>query len=179
MREVRIPQDRVAVLIGAKGVTKRKIQKITGIRFSVDSDGLVLIDDETKSPDPLMVLKTADVIRAVGRGFSPERALRLIEDDEFLEIFDLKDYCNDKQMKRVRGRLIGVDGKTRRIIEDLTGVYMNVHGNTISLIGNSVSLPIARHAVEMILNGSEHSSVYSYLESQRPRLRIMEMGFDI
>ncbi|NLL94711.1 MAG: RNA-processing protein [Thermoplasmatales archaeon] len=179
MREVRIPQDRVAVLIGAKGVTKRMLQKRSGVRFSVDAEGQVLIDDETRSPDPLMVLKTADVIKAVGRGFSPERALRLLEDDEYLEVFDLKDYCNDRQLNRVRGRLIGAQGKTRRIIEDLTGVYMNVHGNTVSLIGNSVSLPIARHAVEMLLNGSEHSSVYGYLEGQRPRLRIMELGFDI
>lgn len=179
MRVIRIPQDRVAVLIGSKGATKRMLQKRCGVRFSVDTEGLVAINDEVETADPLMVLKIADVIRAVGRGFSPERAVRLLEDDEYLEVYELKDYCNPSQTKRVRGRLIGTDGKTRRIIEDLTGVWMNVHGNTVALIGNSVSLPIARHAVEMILNGSEHASVYSYLESQRPRLRIMELGFDL
>jgi len=117
----------------------------------------------------------------VGRGFNPEKALRLMEDDEFLEIVDLKEFVGDRtnQLRRIRGRLIGKDGKTRRIIEDLTRCEMIIYGNTVGLIGNSISLPIAKHAVEMILNGSEHSSVYHYLESQRPRLRIAEMGFDI
>jgi ribosomal RNA assembly protein len=128
-----------------------------------------------------MPLKLADVIKAVGRGFNPEKALRLMEDDEFLEIVDLKEFVGDRtnQLSRIRGRLIGKDGKTRRIIEDLTRCEMIIYGNTVGLIGNSISLPIAKHAVEMILNGSEHSSVYHYLESQRPRLRIAEMGFDI
>ncbi|MGI6009785.1 MAG: KH domain-containing protein, partial [Methanomethylophilus sp.] len=78
-----------------------------------------------------------------------------------------------------RGRLIGRKGRTRELIEELADVYMSVYGNTVSLIGNSVSLPIASTAVEMLLHGSEHSTVYHYLESQRPRLRIAEMGFDL
>jgi ribosomal RNA assembly protein len=56
---------------------------------------------------------------------------------------------------------------------------MSVYGNTVSLIGNSISLPIAKNAIEMLLHGSEHSTVYHYLESQRPKLRIAEMGFDL
>ena len=79
----------------------------------------------------------------------------------------------------MRGRLIGKNGKTRRIIEELTGCDMVVYGNTVALIGNSVSLPVAKHAVELLLGGSEHATVYHYLESQRPMLRITEMGFDL
>lgn len=56
---------------------------------------------------------------------------------------------------------------------------MVIYGNTVGLIGNSISLPVAKHAVELILQGSEHATVYHYLESQRPRLRIAEMGFDL
>ena len=107
--------------------------------------------------------------------------MRLFEDDEYLEVVDLKEFIGERsgQMHRVRGRLIGKDGKTRRIIEDLTGVDMVIYGNTVGLIGNSISLPVAKHAVELILQGSEHATVYHYLESQRPRLRIAEMGFDL
>ena len=122
-----------------------------------------------------------DVVKAVGRGFNPDKAMRLFEDDEYLEVVDLKEFIGERsgQMHRVRGRLIGKDGKTRRIIEDLTGVDMVIYGNTVGLIGNSISLPVAKHAVELILQGSEHATVYHYLESQRPRLRIAEMGFDL
>ena len=181
MRSIRIPQDRVGTLIGTKGETKKMLQNISGIKIEVDTEGEVLIYDDAETADPLMALKIIDVIKAIGRGFAPDRATRLFDDDEYLEVVDLKEFVGGRnnQLSRIRGRLIGKDGKTRQIIEDLTGVYMTIYGNTVAMIGNSISLPVAKHAVELILNGSEHATVYHYLESQRPRLRIAEMGFDL
>lgn len=181
MRSIRIPQDRVGTIIGTKGETKKMLQNISGIKFDVDTEGEIMIYDDAENADPLMALKIIDVIKAIGRGFSPERATRLFEDDEYLEVVDLKEFVSGRnnQLSRIRGRVIGKGGKTRQIIEDLTGVYVTIYGNTIGLIGNSVSLPVAKHAVELLLNGSEHATVYHYLESQRPMLRIAEMGFDL
>ena len=182
MRSIRIPQDRIGALIGPKGSTKRMIQKISGISIEIDNEeGEVLIHDEKETADPLMALKIIDVIKAIGRGFSPDKAQRLFQDDEYLDIVDLKEFVGSRknQLTRIRGRLIGENGKTRRIIEDLTGCEMVIYGDTVSLIGTSVSLPVAKHAIELILNGSDHATVYHYLESERPRLRIAEMGFDI
>lgn len=178
MRTVRIAADRVGAIIGKSGETKKMLQNVSGLELEVSKDGVVVID-KACTGDPLMELKLADVVKAIGRGFNPEKALRLLEDDEYLEIMDLKEYVSDEQMKRVRGRLIGKEGKTRKIIEDLTLCDMIIYGNTVGLIGNSISLPVAKHAVDMLVNGSEHSSVYGYLESQRPRLKISEMGFDL
>ena len=181
MRSIRIPQDRVGTIIGTKGETKKMLQRISGIKIDVDTEGEVTIYDDAETADPLMALKIIDVVKAIGRGFAPDRATRLFDDDEYLEIVDLKEFVGGRnnQLSRIRGRIIGKDGKTRQIIEDLTGVYVTIYGNTVALIGNSVSLPVAKHAVELLLNGSEHATVYHYLESQRPRLRIAEMGFDL
>lgn len=182
MRSIRIPQDRIGTIIGAKGATKRMLQEKSGISMDIDTEeGIVDIKDDAESADPLMALKLIDVVKAIGRGFNPEKSMRLFEEDEYLDIVDLKEVVGSKsnQLERIRGRLIGKNGKTREIIEELTGVYMTIYGNTVALIGNSVSLPVAKHAIELILNGSEHSTVYHYLESQRPRLRIAEMGFDL
>lgn len=78
MRSVRVPQDRVGAIIGPKGVTKRMLQKTSGIKIDIDADeGEVMIHDEAELADPLMALKIVDVIRAIGRGFSPEKANRL------------------------------------------------------------------------------------------------------
>ncbi|MCU0861129.1 MAG: KH domain-containing protein, partial [Methanomassiliicoccales archaeon] len=79
---------------------------------------------------------------------------------------------------RQRARVIGSNGKTRRLIEDLTGVYMSVYGSTVGLIGQPEQVEVARKAVDILLRGSEHSTVYSYLERSRPKLRIIEMGFE-
>ena len=182
MRSIKVPQDRIGAIIGPKGSTKRMIQKISGIKIDIDTEeGDVLIHDEAELADPLMALKIMDVIKAIGRGFAPDRAFRLFEDDEYFEVIDLKEFVGGRnnQLTRIRGRLIGQNGKTRRIIEDLTGVEMTIYGNTVAIIGSSVSMPVAKHAIELILNGSEHATVYRYLEGERPKLRIAELGFEL
>ncbi|AGI48402.1 universal archaeal KH domain protein [Thermoplasmatales archaeon BRNA1] len=182
MKSIRIPEDRVGALVGKEGASKKMLEERTGIRLDITKDGEVTYDDEREGVDPLNALKLMDVIKAVARGFNPDKAAKILDDDDmYLETIDIKEAVGDRQsqVQRARGRLIGKDGKTRKIIEDLADVYMSVYGNTVSLIGNSISLPVAKTACEMILRGSEHSTVYHYLESQRPKLRIAEMGFDL
>ncbi|WP_026068991.1 KH domain-containing protein [Methanomassiliicoccus luminyensis] len=179
MRLMRIPKERVGALIGTDGETKDLIERRAGVKLQIDTEGEVNIEENPQ--DPLAALKTMDLVKAIGRGFSPQRAIRLLDDDEYLEIIELGDFIGKKsdQLSRVRSRLIGTNGKTRRIIEDLTGAHMSIYGSTVSLIGNSVQLPVAKTAVEMILRGSEHATVYRYLERSRATLRIAEMGFDV
>ncbi|NLT38582.1 MAG: RNA-processing protein [Methanomassiliicoccus sp.] len=177
MRLVRIPKERVGALIGTDGETKEFIEKRTGVKMRIDTEGEVDIEDNPE--DPLAALKVMDLVKAIGRGFSPHRAFRLLDEDEYLEVIELGDFVGKKgdQLARVRARLIGSNGKTRRIIEDLTGANMSIYGSTVSLVGNSIQLPIAKTAVEMILRGSEHATVYRYLERSRATLRVAEMGF--
>ena len=182
MKSIRIPEDRVGALVGKGGSAKKLIEERTGIKIDVTKDGEVTFDDEVEGVDALNALKLMDVIKAVGRGFTPDKAMIILDDDDvYIEMIDIKDAVGDRQaqVQRARGRLIGREGKTRQLIEELADVHMCVYGNTVTLLGNSISLPIAKQACVMLLHGSEHSTVYHYLESQRPRLRIAEMGFDI
>ena len=69
MRSVKIPQDRVGVLIGPKGATKRIIQKTAGIKIDIDAEeGDVLIHEEREGTDPLKALQIMDVIPSRWRG---------------------------------------------------------------------------------------------------------------
>ena len=63
--------------------------------------------------------------------------------------------------------MIGREGKTRRLIEDLTECYVSIYGKTIAIIGAADSVAIARQAVESLLQGSTHANVYKYLERKR------------
>lgn len=179
MRIIRIPKERVGALIGKEGETKKFIEERTKVVLSIDSEGEVVID-ESGAEDPVMPLKVADIVKAIGRGFSPHRAFRLLDDSEYLETIDIRDYVGKKinHVVRMRARIIGTHGKTRRIIEDLTGASLSIYGSTVSIIANDLQLPIARTAIDMILRGSEHATVYRYLERCRPRLRMGEMGFE-
>ena len=53
----------------------------------------------------------------------------------------------------------------------------SVYGHTVALIGEAFHLAIAREAVEMLLRGSEHNTVYRYLERKREHIKAYEMGF--
>lgn len=164
---VRIPHERIGVLIGHNGIVKEEIERRSESRISVDSeDGEVAIEG-IEGGDQVKTLKVADVISAIGRGFSPEKAVALMDDDLILfEIISL-DHLTPKTLKRVKGRIIGEKGKTRRAIENLTGAKISVYGKTVGLIGFSHQIKVAGDAIEMLIKGTPHSTVYSFLERQR------------
>ncbi len=178
MLYARIPQDRVGVLIGPEGDTKKRLEKRTGTHVEVDSASGEVSIDEAGASDPVMALKTRDVVQAIGRGFSAERAFRLLEEDVFLEVLDIKDFARSKaRLEQIRARVIGTRGKTRRIIEELTSVDMSVLGHTVALVGPTFEMAIAREAVVMLLRGSEHRTVYRFLERKRAEIKAWQKGF--
>lgn len=175
---VKIPQSRVGALIGPDGKTKTELEERSGCRIHINSEtGEVEIED-SKVFEPVLVLKVRDSVRAIGRGFSPEHALRLFQDDTYLDIIDLTDYVGKatKDLERVRARIIGTHGKTRRSIEEAAGVEMSILGKTVSIIGEVNEVALAREAVEMLLNGAAHGTVYKFLERKRKELRLQDMG---
>jgi ribosomal RNA assembly protein len=179
MKAIRIPKERVAVLIGTEGSVKRFIEERLHIGLVIDAEGEVTINEET-ADDPLAGMKAMDIVKAIGRGFSPQNAYVLFDDMEYLEVIDIKEYCGKKpeQLSRCRARVIGSNGKTRRIIETLTGAHLSIYGGTVGIIGGPEQVEVARRAVDMLLRGSEHSTVYRYLERNRARMHIIEMGFE-
>ncbi len=178
-QSVRIPKDRIGVLIGKGGKVKTQVEKETGVRIIIDSEEGDVTVDYSKASDPSVVLPVMDFVVAVGRGFSPEKAIIVLEDDRYLEVVDIREYVGKKpaHIARMRARVIGTKGKTRRLFEELTGAYMSVYGNTVALIGDTLQLDIARRALDMLLSGSEHSAVYKFLESRRAEIKIDGMGF--
>lgn len=171
---IRIPQDRVGVVIGPGGETKRLLAQRSGIPIEVDSvTQEVAIHDEVEGADPVMVLKVKDVVRALARGFSPEHAMRLFSDDVYFELLDFHDYVGKSKghVRRVTSRIIGAEGKTRRIIEEQSGCDLAIYGHTVGIIGELEDLGNAKQAVDMILRGAEHASVYRFLENQRRKAK--------
>ena len=175
----KVPHDRIAVMIGRKGETLRMLQKRGKVKVHVDSEtgDVEIIDD--KAEDTYLAYRMRDVLRAIGRGFSPEHSLLLLEDEMYYEEFDIREFVgkSSKRILQVRSRLIGSDGKTRRLIEDLTSCMISIKGHTVAIIGDLDGLKVASKAVNMILNGSEHSSVYSYMEKKRKDLKMARSGF--
>lgn len=173
---VTIPQERVGAVIGKEGSTKVALEKALGVTLLVDSkEGTVVVRSESlEATDPLTATR---VIEAIGRGFSPQRAKRLLEDGVTMDVIDLRQFVgkSSNSLDRVRGRVIGLKGKSRRVIEELTKCYVSVYGRTVCIIGEVAQVQLAAEAVRTLARGSQHRTVYNTLQKARTKQKMERM----
>ena len=170
---VRVPLDRVAAVIGKKGETKKHLEEACHISLEIDSQSgeITVRSTSVEEGDPFRAM---NVVEAVGRGFSPQRALKLLDPETTLEVMDLRDFAgkSDNSLERIRGRIIGLNGKSRRVIEELTKCYVSVYGRTVSIIGEVTEAKLAMEAITMLASGSRHRSVYNMLQRARTKRKM-------
>jgi ribosomal RNA assembly protein len=168
---VRVPRERVGVLVGPDGKVKQFIEERLMVELRVESEsGGVTIVLRGDAVDPSLLLRAKDVVTAIGRGFAPERAFRLIRnEDNIFDVIDLRLVFgrSESDIKRVKGRIIGANGKTRNLIEELSEADVVVYGHTVGFIGTFEQVDVARNAVQMLISGSQHHTVYKYLQRKR------------
>ena len=168
IQEVKIAGNRVGVLIGKGGATKKELEAKTNTTITIDSkEGLVKV--EGSDENTVSLLRAVEIVNAINRGFSPERAFEMIEDEDLLlEVIDLTGMAdNPRQLDRLRGRIIGKDGRAREQIEDMTDVEISVFGKTVALIGYPEQLKTARAAVDMLIEGVPHENVFAFLDRKK------------
>jgi len=172
-QSVRVPLERIGVVIGKGGSTRKSFEEELGVVLSVDSkSGSVVVKcDSIEKGDPM---KAVRVVEAIGRGFSPQRAHRLLGEEVAFEVIDLRDFAGKSvnALGRIRGRIIGVNGKSRRVIEELTGCYLSVYGRSVALIGEPTEMRLAMEAVKMLASGSPHRTVYNMLQKARTKRKM-------
>ena len=172
---VKIPGDRIGALVGPNGTIKSIIERKLSVLLEIDSaDGSVQITLPSNAEDPTVLFRAKEVITAIGRGFAPEHAFRLLDDEEIVfEVIDLRETVgrSPSDLKRLKGRVIGKEGKTRRIVEELSEANISVYGHTISIIGYPDQVAIAREAISMLIRGSLHGTVYRFLHKKRRELK--------
>ncbi len=166
--EIHIPKERVAILIGRLGSTRRSIERLTHTKIAVTKDGDVTIS----SDDNLHVFLTTSIVKAIGRGFNPRIASSLWSEDKHLEIVSIRSIIgeSEKKMLRVRARLIGSEGRARKNLERLTNTEISIYGKTVAIIGRYEDVAIARQAVDKLIHGSKHGNVYKFIERHKNRI---------
>ncbi|MBI3191005.1 RNA-processing protein [archaeon] len=158
IKRIKIPEDRLAVIIGTYGKTRKFIEKKTNTKIAVP-------DEVEVSGESLDVMTAENIIKAVGRGFSPENAIELIDEENTLLLLDLPK--GEKELKRIKSRLIGTKGKSRRNIEMLTVTKISIYGRTAGIIGKYDNVKLAEDAISRLIKGISHKSVYEYLEKKK------------
>ncbi len=159
---IRIPEERIKILIGTKGQTKEKVEEKCNVSLRI-SESEVEIDGE-----PADVFFAQDIIKAIGRGFEPRKAFMLLNPEQTFYLISLRELdLTDKTITRIKGRIIGEDGRIKLAIEESTDSFVSVYGSTIGIISNVETVHYAKEAISMIINGSQHSSVLAYLSKAK------------
>jgi ribosomal RNA assembly protein len=174
---IKIPLQRVGALIGPAGTTKKTIESQLNVLLNIDGQsGSVWISPQHQNSDPVTLFRTRDIVQAIGRGFSPNKAFRLFHEEIYLSVVDLREIFgkSESDISRVKSRIIGKKGRTRRQIEELSGSLLSIYGHTIMIIGNQSQVDVAREAVQRFIRGDQHKSVYEYLQRKRRELKFEE-----
>ncbi|MHA1453398.1 MAG: KH domain-containing protein [Promethearchaeota archaeon] len=187
-------KDRLAVLIGKNGTTKKNVQYLTNTIIEIDSttgnytihpQENPVVDPEFEkfleqiniSPDTLKVFKESPnfglwtakkIIEAVNIGFKPEKAFQLVNQDYIFETISLEVSVgsSQKMIKRIKGRLIGEGGVMRQSIEKYSTAFISIYDNYVGFIADFDSLKIAQKAVDMIIEGLPHKTVITFLQKR-------------
>ena len=176
---IKVPAERIAVLIGKKGAVVERIKQECVVDVEIESEtGNVAVGYDTKSLLEGNPFKALEIISAIARGFSPEKAFKLLHEDIVFQLLDMRDYVGNSQISisRVKGRIIGERGKSRRTIEELSGADVSVYGHTVGFIGIFDAIKVAVEAIILLSKGSSHRTVYAMLQNYRRKLKQERMS---
>jgi ribosomal RNA assembly protein len=161
---IKVPKERIAALIGRAGKTKKQIEKLTGTRLHIESaTGSVIAEGDGPG-----LYNALSIVKAIARGFAPEKALLLSSSDYYLDLIDISEIVGKsrKEIEVKKGRVIGKSGAARQGIENATGCFISVFGKTVAIIGQPENVEKARKAVEMLLKGARHATVKNFLKRE-------------
>lgn len=161
----KILSDKIPRIIKAK----KKLEKILKIKIS-NRGKEVFIEG---SPENEYLAEK--VIDAINLGFPINIALSIKEDNNLLEVLNIKDFTKRKDLERIRARLIGKGGRTLKTLNQLTKCGFEVKENNIGIIGPAECIKNAQEAVISLIQGSKQGNVYSYLE-KHPSEHPLDLG---
>lgn len=157
---VRVPKNRTSII----SENSDKLERKTGVEIKIRGR------DVEVEGEALKVWRTKNIIDAIGKGFSFERSLKLLSEGSQLKIVKLKRLASSKKsIEKIKGRIIGRDGRTRELIEEYSKALVSVYQDYVSIIGKPQEIQVALRAVRMLINGRPHGRVYHYLEQNQPK----------
>ncbi|MGV8177016.1 MAG: KH domain-containing protein [Candidatus Bilamarchaeaceae archaeon] len=171
MEIVKIPEERIAVIIGEGGKVKKMIEEKAQVQLLIE-EASVMITGEGQH-----VFFAKDVVKAIGRGFNPDTALKIITEDMELKVINLKEFeDSDSGLTRVKGRIIGEGGSVKKEIESATESFVCIYGHTVSIISKYDSIQYAIEAVMKLIHGAKHTTVLTYLAKAKRDLVSARLG---
>ena len=171
-KTIRIPIDRVGSVVGKSGKTKLWIEEKCHVNLDIDSrSGEIHISTGDEISNPLLAV---DLVQSIAHGFSKVNASNLLDEDKFLSIIDLTQYYkkSSNSMSRIKSRVIGQNGKARKVMEEISNTNIAVYGHSVSIIGSLEQIKLVENAINSLISGSQHKTAYDLLQKSRTRAKL-------
>ncbi len=142
---------------------KRVLEKELKVKIT-NRGSLVFVEGEGEDE-----YVACEVIEAINLGFSVKKAILLANDDFILEKINIKDVTKRSDLGRIRGRVIGTNGRTKKTMESLGDCFISVHDNVVGVIGRADEIEPTLTALTALIKGKKQTKTYSYLERERSK----------
>ena len=149
-------------------IIQDKVIRVIQARKDLEKELEVKIENKGKeititgTPDKEYIAE--QVLEAVGMGFPINVALMIKEDDVIMEKINVKQFTKRNDLLRIRGRIIGTEGKTKKTISHLADCFIEMRDNDIAILGYPENVEIAKEAIISIIRGAKQANAYAYLE---------------
>lgn len=117
-------------------------------------EGSMTVRTTAATTDPYIILKARDLLKLIARSIPVVQALKILKDEWVCDIVKIGGIVRSKErfIKR-RQRLLGQEGSTLKALELVTGCFILVQGNTVSIMSEShKGLKQARQVVVDCMN---------------------------
>ncbi|PNX93294.1 KRR1 small subunit processome component [Trifolium pratense] len=151
------PQYREKYLQEAWPLVKSSLKEF-GISAELNLvEGSMTVSTTRKTKDPYIVVKARDLIRLLSRSVPAPQAIKILDDEMQCDIIKISGLVRNKErfVKR-RQHLVGPNSSTLKALEILTGCYILVQGNTVSVMGSYKGLKQVRRIVEECMLNKMH-----------------------
>jgi len=142
---------------------QEELEKKLNVKISIKGKVVTIVGKPFDEYEAMLVLE------AIQFGFPTKKAVSLKEEEVIFRKIPIKEFTRRRNLKDVRGRVIGKEGKTKRTIEQIAGCEMIIKDNTIGLLGPTENIEEATTALQNLIRGSKQANVYKYLEKINTR----------
>lgn len=147
---------------------KEELEKKLDVKIEIRGKTVTIVGNAFNEYEANLVLE------AIEFGFPIKKALSLKGEEIIFRKIPLKEFTRRKNLKEVRGRIIGREGKTKRTIEEISGCEVILKDNVVGILGPAENIEEATTALQNLIRGSKQSNVYRFLEKMNTRKKRFE-----